>query len=215
MDKDSPLKEKFRFLLVQIGNELHSKNCKALKFGYKINIGNGDESEDGLDILSELMKKGMFDAFKPDKLLDILKMIDRKDLLEIVNEYKESTLFREETKIKKRRSLLKKLRHHSHSFGDEQPPKHMEKCWSTIAKTLSHMTIMLEQTTTLVSSVETFMGDESRKKEVQDSITKTKEELEDLSIAIQDTVTEVEGVKNHWKDDGSKPSEIPEGKLCI
>jgi len=113
------------------------KTCKALKFGYHINISNGDESEDGLDISSELMKKDMFDAFTPGKLLDVLEIIDRKDLLEIVNKYKDSKLFRDETKKKKRRSLLKKLRRLSHFFGDEQTPKHMQKCWSTISKTLS------------------------------------------------------------------------------
>jgi len=51
---------------------------------------------------------------------------------------------------------------------------------------------MLEQTTTLVSSIETFIGDESTRKKIQETITKTKEELEDLSLAIQETVTEVE-----------------------
>ena len=204
--RDTPLKEKFRFLLIHIGNELHTRNCKALKFGHQIHISRRDQDEEGLDILSELMKKGKFDAYSPEKLQKILEMIDRKDLADIVKEYRKSSLFKDEMRRRKKMndskpSRAEELSHHSHLYEDPLSARHMEKCWNALAKTLTHMTAMLEQTTSLVSSVEVFMNDDSKKKEAQASIAETKSKMEELSKAIRETATEIESTKDHQLDD--------------
>ncbi len=191
-DRDCPLQKKFRFLLIHIGSELHTKNCKAIKFAHNIKGCKREEDEEGLDILSELMEKGVFDAYHPDGLKQLLEMIDRKDLSNEIKHYQCSSLFKREVK----RRLVERTREHflhtHHTNDDQWNQGNMEKFLSTMAKLLSHMTSMVDQTVSLTNSVETLVNEDTSRPQILESISTTKAKMEDLSKAIQGMAEEVQ-----------------------
>lgn len=213
-ERDSPLQRKFRFLLIHIGNELHTKNCKALKFAHKINLSKKECDEEGLDILSELMQKGVFDAYHPDGLKSILHMIGRKDLSNEIDHYQNSSLFKKEMK----RRLVQRTREHflhSNSSNAEWTHDNPEKFMSIATKLLSHMSAMVEQTVALTSNVETLVRDETSRPQVLESISTTKAKMGDVSKAIQEMVQEVEHAQCSDPDDVFQRTISLTGKIIL
>jgi len=104
------LERKFRLLLTKIRSDLSSKNFKDLNFIYKLRLDNGlppGQDLDGLEVLNELMARGEFDAYTPDKLKEVLESIDRKDFSDAIKKYSKSSEYKTKMKDRKKKGQTK------------------------------------------------------------------------------------------------------------
>ena len=194
---DSPLKKQFRILLVKIGSGLSAKNSRQLRFIHNPQVHCGTppgQDTDGLDVLEELMIRGEFDAYDPEKLQDILESIGRKDFSDAIKEYKKSSIFKSEKKEKKKRKEV----FHPVDEGLILPLQLPTAAHSTPSMD-KFDPIVLQLTKTMdsvIESIEAFVSDDS-KKLAHTRITHMKAEMATLKKLIQETKKEKVSTRDH------------------
>ena len=103
----SVLEQNFRYMMANIGSKLSQSNRQGLRFVYHLPEPT-PEGDTGLQLLYELLTRGLFDRETPEKLQEILGKIERKDLTSYVKEYKKSSAFKDMQKQVKHQQELEK-----------------------------------------------------------------------------------------------------------
>ena len=99
--EECALDRKFRLLLTKIRSDLSPQNIRDLNFIYKLHLDSGltpGQDLDGLEVLKELMARGVFDAYTPDKLKEVLESIGRKDFSDPIKKYTKSSEYKTKAK---------------------------------------------------------------------------------------------------------------------
>lgn len=205
------LEEEFRYTLLMIGTKLSSTDCHGLRFVHDMAETSGEKGVPGLDILKGLISSGHFDALNPDKLQEILTKIGRKDLANLVKEYKKSNIYKQaqkkvmEKEAEEKRQRKKKIKagrgegsseRHTAAELLRKVPRSIapeeRRCRDMFSIALTHIAQLIEQTTHLGEAIKRAMNeaeDNSRMDEALISIAEAQEGVENLSKSLKKAIS--------------------------
>ena len=90
--QEYPASDDFRQLLVQLSDELYdeaNENQQKIRFLYKRKLGRGRDKMNMLQMLERLEEKGEFSAYNVEPLEELLRSVERHDLIsEYVQPYR-------------------------------------------------------------------------------------------------------------------------------